>query len=123
LRAKIALILLWLNFAFLWYRTNHITYIHEVTDSLNYLGGLVLIYGAVVAVWVYHNLRIFRKKGPRLGVRDVPFLFIQDSLQRDITSHIDLLHGKDICVTVIGNRKVFVEGSHPDAKSPRPKAG
>lgn len=104
---KILLGLLWLNFVFFWRRVNPQS--TDAITSFTYLGGLVFVYAAVLAAWIYHNLFIWRKKGPRRKVRQVPELITQDSLQRDILRETDLEAGQEIQVTVVDGRKLFTD--------------
>ena len=108
------LVLLWLSFLFLWSRVNQFTSLTEALHSIGYLGGMIAIYGAILALWVGHNIRIWRKKGPRLSLRDVSGTVRQDLLSREILPLADLMHEQDIEVTVEGNYKVFVSAANRD---------
>jgi hypothetical protein len=110
-KAKCLLGLLWINFVALWFRVYQTSTMGDVTDSVNYLGGLISAYGLLVTLWVLHNIRIYRKKGARKDVRVMPFLAAHDSLKRYMASKVDLKRGQEILVDVIGDRKVFLGGS------------
>jgi hypothetical protein len=106
-----ALVLLWLNFAFLWGRVHQSTGFNEVLRSAGFLGALISIYGAILALWVYHNVRIWRMKGSRLNLRQVSSVVSHDPLRRFITRAVDLDRGQDICVTVLDHQKHFSNGA------------
>ena len=106
--SKIVLTLLWINFVALWLRVYHITSIADAFGSFLSIAGLFSVYVVVVGWWVIHNLRIHWKKGPRRGTRIVPFMATHDSLHRYISSRVDLRHGQEIIVDVVGDRKVFL---------------
>ena len=116
-KAKLAVSLLWLNFAALWFRVYGITTIGDVTDSITYLGALISAYGLVVVWWILHNIRIYRKKGSR-SVRAVQHMNTHDSLQQYISRRVNLHRGQEILVNVIGDRKVFVEGLGSRERAP-----
>ena len=40
---------------------------------------------AITGLWVFHNLSIFRRKGPRTGVREVVLDYSHDPLGRPVT--------------------------------------
>jgi hypothetical protein len=104
---KLAVGLLWLNFAFLWWRVYHITTIKDVTDSLTYLGDLLTVYALLVAIWVIHNIRIYRHKGPRLRPKWVGFSSTHDCLNQQINRDVDVEHEQEIIVDVIRAEKFF----------------
>jgi hypothetical protein len=108
-KANVVIGLLWLNFVVLWFRVFRITTVQDVTDSINYLGGLVAAYGLLVTWWVFHNIRISRKKRAR-SARMVRFMATHDSLQQYISRKTDLHGGQEILINVVGDRKVFI---HP----------
>jgi hypothetical protein len=105
------LVLLWLSFLFLWKLANRVTGISEVLASVGFLGGMIAVYGAVLAVWVYHNIRIWRQKGPRRGLRQISEEVGRDVLSRDILPTVDLKREQDIEVSVEGNYKVFTSAA------------
>ena len=109
-KAKTLLSVLWINFVILWLRVYQITTIGDVTDSIHYLGGLISAYGLLVTLWVLHNIRIYRKKGPRRDVRMMPFLATHDYLKHPFVNKTDLKRGQVILVDVVGDRKIFNNG-------------
>ena len=110
---KIVVGLLWLNFVFLWGRVYHITTFKDVTDSLAYLANLLTVYGLVVAIWVIHNIRIYRHKGPRLRAKWIGFSNTHDSLNQQINRTIDVEKEQEIIVDVIHAEKFFRGAEEP----------
>ena len=105
---KVFVGLLWLFFIFLWSRVTSTSSRQEFTDSLSYLGSLVSAYGVLVTAWVVHNVRIFRKKGPRLGRRQVPVSRTHDYLNQQITKMVNIQQEQEIVVEVSRGQKFFL---------------
>jgi hypothetical protein len=108
LKSKLLVGLLWLNFIFLWARVYTITSLKDVTDSLNYLTNLILAYGLIVALWIMHNIRIYRAKGPRIRSRTVEFSDARDCMNQQINRVGDVMREQEITIEVIGAEKFFV---------------
>jgi hypothetical protein len=113
LTLKIGLVLLWLNFPFLWYRADQLSVAGDAADSAVFLSGMVVFYALLVGVWIFHNVRIWKKKGPRRALRVVPFAATHDVLKRPILNTVPLTQGKNIHVAVVDDRKIFSDGSEP----------
>jgi len=111
--SNLVVALLWLNFIFLWARVYQITTIKDVTDSLAYLANLLTVYALLVAVWVIHNIRIYRNKGPRLRPKWVSFSSTHDSLNQQINRSVDVEQEQEIVVDVIRTEKFFRGVSAP----------
>jgi hypothetical protein len=103
--------LLWVSFVGLWFRVYEITTVKDVTDSLYYLTHLITAYGLLVTVWVVHNIRIYRKKGPRLRTRSVVFSDTCDCLNHPINRAVDMHHEQAIIVDVVRGEKFFLDPS------------
>ncbi len=99
--------LLWLNFVALWQVVRQTTGFSEAVGSLAVLGGTLALYGVLLAAWIYHNIRIWRKKGPRLRLRKVSHEIRRDVLSREILPEVALKSDQDIEVYVRGGQKVF----------------
>jgi hypothetical protein len=108
LTSKLLVGLLWSNFIFLWARVYTITTIKDVTESLTYLTNLILAYGLIVAIWIIHNIRIYRARGPRLRSRTVEFSDARDCMNQQISRVGDILREQEITVEVIGGEKFIV---------------
>jgi len=105
---KVFVGLLWLFFIFLWSRVTSTSSRQEFTDSLSYLGSLVSAYGVLVTAWVVHNIRIFRKKGPRLGRRQVSVSRTHDYLNQQINKMVNIQQEQEIIVEVGRGQKFFL---------------
>jgi hypothetical protein len=108
---KIMLGLLWVSFLLFWVYVYASTASRDMSDSVSYLGVMLAGYGIALAAWVYHNVRIWRKKGPRRGGREVSDVVTRDSLRRVILHGSDVKLGRDIRVTVEGASKLFSDRS------------
>jgi len=113
LLSKLVIGLLWLNFVFLWGRVYNLTTVKDITDSLVYLGDLLTVYGLIVALWVIHNIRIYRNKGPRLRPKWIDFSGSHDCLNQQINCAVDVEWEQEIIVDVIHSEKIFRSASAP----------
>ena len=113
---KILVGLLWLNFVFLWGRVYQITTLRDVTDSVAYLANLLTVYGLLVAIWVIHNIRIYRNKGPRLRPKWLGFSSTRDCLNQQINRTIDVEREQEIIVDVVHAEKFFRTAAEPVKK-------
>jgi hypothetical protein len=112
--SNIFICLLWLNFVALWVRVyTFASTKHDAAVSLSYIGKVTVLYGLLVTAWVVHNIRIFRKKGPRLRARLAGFSQTHDSLNHQINTAVDLGREQEIVVDVIRGQKFFLKRSHP----------
>jgi hypothetical protein len=78
---------------------------------------------AITLGWVAHNLGIFRRKGPRLGVRRVAMEYERDWNQRQVVADWDVLaDAGEIALTVAGDRKLYAaETGAPEPARPEPE--
>lgn len=68
----------------------------------------LLVAPAITVGWVLHNLNLFRRKGPRLGVRKVPLEYPCDWNGREIVADWAALRDADLVeVTVQDGRKFY----------------
>lgn len=103
--------LLWLNFVALWVRVYTTTTITEVRDAGSYIGHFGVAYAVLVTLWIFHNIRIFRKKGPRLNLRDIAFSGTHDCLNQPIVEAAGVRSDQEIVVKVISGQKFFLPAS------------
>ena len=102
----------WAVFIYLWY----LTLAHKVIGFRPYLelAAIVLTAVAVVAVtqwWVWHNLQIWRRKGPRKQVTVADYDFSQDWLGRSVDADWQSLKNNDlITVTAEDGAKIYRSG-------------
>lgn len=78
----------------------------------------LIVAPTVTIAWVSHNLSLFRRKGPRLGVPKVAMEYARDWNGRAVEADWKSLGDAGlVVVTVEGDRKVY------SASSPPPAAG
>jgi len=104
---RVVLVLLWLLFVGLWFRVYRVTTVSDVVQAGVLLSSLIAAYCVVVGSWVFHNIAIYRRKGPRTGVRMVRYSSIHDRLGHYLRYQTDLKRTQAIVVDVAGNTKVF----------------
>jgi hypothetical protein len=74
------------------------------------LGSLVVL-PAMTAAWIFHNVGIYRRKGPRTGVRPVDATYAHDWNGRPVAADFTALADASIVVIDIeGERKVYRSG-------------
>ncbi|MDP1809018.1 MAG: hypothetical protein Q8L35_05710 [Actinomycetota bacterium] len=102
-------ILAWGVFAYLWF----LTFAYKITSYRPYfeLAGVALTAAAIVAItqiWVWHNLRIWRRKGARKKIPEATFDFSRDWLGRRVEAQWDELK-KDsfIKIMIEGDKKIY----------------
>jgi hypothetical protein len=110
-RGNLIVGLLWLNFVALWARVYTFTTIDVVRESVSYIGHFGLAYAFLVTLWILHNIRIFRKKGPRLIPRLVAFSGTHDSLNQPIFEAPGARQDQEIVVKVVRGQKFFLTTS------------
>ena len=79
----------------------------------------LLVAPVITVAWVLHNLSLFRRKGPRLGVRKVPIEYPRDWNGREIVADWSALATSSrIEITVDGGRKLYapVDPAAPRAR-------
>ncbi len=117
-RGKMVLIsLLWLGFLVGWWRVVTRTPAREIVHSLESFGLLTVLYGALLAGWVYHNIRIYQRKGPRRTPRLLSPDHTRDSLGRPCREETDILGQQHIEIRIQGEAKVF-QAAAPQAPVP-----
>ena len=77
---------------------------------------------AITLWWVFHNLQIFKRKGPRLGVRPVAMDYDRDWNQRTVVADWETLgEAGVIALTVAGDRKLYsAEAGATESVQPAP---
>jgi membrane protein YdbS with pleckstrin-like domain len=118
-KSTLFLALLWVNFVALWARVYWITTAKDVTDSINSLGVLISLYGLVITLWIFHNVRIYRKKGPRTSARIVNVGNTYDVLNRRIARRANVMADQEITVEIVGSTKFFVHNAPADPERSR----
>ena len=110
-KAKLVLGLLWLNFLAMWMRVYQVTTASDVETSFTHLGSLIIVYALTITIWIFHNLRIFKRKGPRQSSRIVQPDPRSDTLGRSVSRRVDLKGEQYIVVDMLNDTKVFMHGS------------
>ena len=102
----LALLAGWALFFYWWYEV-------AVQDWNRTQVALIILVTLIVApvitvTWVLHNLSIFRRKGPRLGVPKVSLEYPRDWNGRDIVADWGALaEAARVEITVVGGRKLY----------------
>jgi len=109
LRQKLVLLALWSLFVGLWFRVYHITTRPDVTNAITYLSSAISVYGVVITVWIFHNIAIYRRRGPRTGLRILDYTMTHDHLRSYVYTKTDLKNTQSITVNVVDGRKTFTE--------------
>lgn len=104
---RLFVVVLWLGFVFLWLRVYGMTTVRDVTNAMTYLISITSVYGVLVTVWVLHNLALFRRKGPRKGVRILNYVPTHDELRSYVVIKTNLKETQAITVSVAEGRKLF----------------
>ncbi len=75
----------WALFVYWWWIVFHRVSRHEIRFTLLFIVLSLTVIVVVTAVWVLHNLGIYRRRGPRTRVREVDPDFSRDGIGRDVT--------------------------------------
>jgi hypothetical protein len=118
LKQKIVLLALWSLFVGLWYRVYHVTTGADVTNAVTYLSSAISVYSVIVTVWIFHNIAIYRRKGPRTGLRLLDYTMTHDHLRSYVLTKTDLKNTQSIMVSVVDGRKTFTEQIAQPAEGP-----
>jgi hypothetical protein len=117
----------WLLFAWSWSEVLGKTSPSAMRSSAILVGVAFVSVVAVTWWWIAHNLRIYRKKGPRKSVPAVQRDFSKDFLGRVLPDDLGLLERAPLLVIVSrGERKRFLIGDggtdpfHIDPGDPTP---
>src|SRR5215510_9627769 len=109
LKQKLVLVLLWALFVGLWYRVYHVTTRPDVTNAATYLTSAVSVYSIIVTAWIFHNIAIYRRRGPRTTFRTLDYSMTHDHLRSYVLAKTDLKTTQNIAINVIDGRKTFSE--------------
>jgi hypothetical protein len=105
---RFVLILLWLAFGAAWVRVARQTTLHELVASLRLLFLLTLAYSLVLLAWVLHNVSIFRRKGPRKGVRESGIFPNHDYLGVPVDIRVDCLSEPEVVIDLVEGTKRYL---------------
>jgi hypothetical protein len=74
----------WLIFAWWWWIVFHRVSREEVLFTVLFVAFSVIIIVGITALWAWHNMEIFHRRGPRLMAREVKPDFSHDTIGRPI---------------------------------------
>lgn len=74
----------WVLFIYWWWLVFRRVNATEVRYTLWFIAIALVVIVFVTALWAVHNLRVFKRRGPRTTVRDVPEDFSRDSVGRPV---------------------------------------
>jgi hypothetical protein len=81
-----------------------------VVNTMLAIVAVIIISLSITALWIAHNIKIFRRKGPRTNLRTVTFDRQKDFLGQDLVANWDsLVTSQKVCVSVRGDRKCFLD--------------
>ena len=109
LKQRIVLVLLWALFVALWYRVYNVTTRPDVTNAATYLTSAVSVYSIIVTAWIFHNIAIYRRRGPRTQFRTLDYAMTHDHLRSYILTKTDLKTTQNIAIHIVDGRKTFSE--------------
>ena len=75
----------WAVFAYWWWIVFHRVSSREVRFTALFVAGSLVVIVLATLLWAWHNLRIFKRKGPRMNVRDATYDFSHDGVGRPVT--------------------------------------
>lgn len=107
-------------FIAMWAKVLSITSTATMLRTVTFIVGALAIVLFINKVWVDHNVAIYRRKGPRTGVRRVSPDWSEDFLGRALAADwSSVVMSPRVDVVVRGDRKFFVH-SQSDRPAPTP---
>ena len=98
----------WALFGWSWVRVAETTPASTVLWSVAAVAVIAVGVMAITTAWIAHNIRIYRRKGPRRAVPPVEREFRRDFLGRELAGDWPALYDAAlIAVVVVENRKSF----------------
>lgn len=106
----------WVVFIYLWY----VTLAYRVIGLRPYLELAAIALTALVVIvitqyWVWHNVRIWRRKGPRKNVTIAEFDFSRDWLGRSVNADWQSLKGDSLINIIIEDGAKIYRPERPQA--------
>jgi hypothetical protein len=112
----------WVMFVYWWWLVFKRVDPHELRFTAWFVGVSLLVVVLATAAWAWHNLEIFRQRGPRRGVRAAAPKFARDRVGREVslTSRPeDLQQAAIVTVRLTGASKTY-ETARAVPPAPRP---
>jgi hypothetical protein len=108
----------WLVFGWSWMRVARETSPDTVLWGVGAIGAITVLVIATTAWWIVHNIRIYKKKGPRRSVPIAMPGYRQDFLGRELDGDWSLLRRSSVVVVLAEDgRKRFALGLERSAGS------
>jgi hypothetical protein len=99
---------LWLAFAVGWWRVLRNWPASDLVRSFELLAVIAALYGLALALWIRHNLSIYRRKGPRLAVRTLTVDYSRDALGQPVRSaQPGMLDAQHITIETAAGEKLY----------------
>ncbi len=101
----------WCLFLWAWISVMRFTALETVVATIVLLAALAVVIEAINLLWIWHNVNIFKKKGPRKSVPQVRYESQRDFLGRRQVADWQKLPGEAlIIVSFDDKRKIFTPG-------------
>lgn len=101
----------WTAGALLWWRVLGETSGHQVTVAVAVILLSLAASLSVNLLWVDHNLRLHRTRGPRTGLPTAALSYEQDWVGRSVTAHWDSVRGAQEVLVAAGDDWKIVWGA------------
>jgi hypothetical protein len=75
----------WALFGYWWWIVAHQVGRHEVLFTLKFIAGSFVLTVVATGLWVFHNVQIFKRRGPRNKLREATLDYSHDPLGRTVT--------------------------------------
>ncbi len=114
IRALVQLVLVgigWCLFLWAWVSVMRFTALETVVATIVLLAALAVVIEAINLLWIWHNVNIFKKKGPRKSVPQVRYESQWDFLGRQQAADWQKLRGEALIIVGFDDkRKIFTPG-------------
>ncbi len=98
----------WFIYFWLWWR---VIYVYDQSLSplvAFFLLSVIVIVPTITLIWILHNVRIFKNKGPRQGRTTVEENYASDWKGRNVTADWnDMKQASNIVISISGNDKQY----------------
>lgn len=121
----VVVVLPWLVVVWLWRRVVVVTDVADLSMVAVVLCVLVVLVAALDVAWVIHNVRIFRRKGPRTGQPAVTREYASDAAGRPVAADWTAVRAAtSVVVDLVEDGKTFHDaaGEPPPPPPPAPSA-
>ena len=99
---------LWLAFALGWWRVLANWPSSDLIRSFELLAAIAALYGLGLALWIRHNISIYRRKGPRRAVRNFDPGYPCDALGQPVRgADPGVFHAQHLTIEVAADEKLY----------------